>query len=111
MFVAPRDEIAQFLLTNTGQIEQRGPWIVEVVNERLAHIRVVLKEPFQAALFEDHPVMNAGGAALLGGALGMALNGLVIGLGPARERGEQVMADDAQVQFIKAAATLRLEVG
>ena len=63
---------------------------------------VVLDPLLQPLLFEDDAVVNAGNLALVAAGAGQHL--AMIGLGPPGQRGQQVVADGANVQLVHLAA-------
>src|SRR5262249_13788112 len=74
-----------------------------------AQIEIILEQPVQPRLLEDHAVVNTLGTPLTA-SLGVTKDRLMIGLRPARQRGEQVVPNDAQVKLVQAAALLWIEI-
>ena len=71
---------------------------IEVVDEALARIAVVLQPLIEALLLEDDAVVDAGDVAARGRFAGADLP--MIRLFAARERGEQIVADRADVELV-----------
>lgn len=100
-----RDKVTQLRSFIAGELGKRGPRLVEMVEQALAGRLVVEEAIFQPRLLEDHPVMNAGDAAAVG--IDPCQDFFVVGLGTAGERGEQVVADGADIEFVQLAAAGR----
>ena len=69
-----------------------------MVDQAFAAIAVVLKQPFEPVLLENDLFVPARPAVLSG----MALDRLVIDLRPAGKRGQDVVADGTDVEFVQA---------
>src|SRR5207253_1548109 len=81
--VRPLDEVAALRLAAGADVMELQCRLVEMVDQALAAVGVVLKQAFEPGLLEDDLLVSAGSSMMPG----MALDRLVIDLGPARERG------------------------
>ncbi len=67
-----------------------------MIDQALAQVAIILEHVIESALLPDLAVMMA--------------DGVVICFGTARQRGQQIVADMPQIEFVQAAAAGRMEV-
>ena len=102
MTKSPRSTSRQAARSSSVDVER-----VEVVDQRLARVAVVDEQPVEPLLLEDDPVVDA--RRPVAGSSGVrraiaASDGLVVGLGPAVERGQDVGQRVPDVQLVEVAA-------
>ena len=96
-FVGAVDEIAPLRRRAVGHCLQRRVVVVEQVHQAFARVVVVLQPPVQVGLLEDHALVDAGHLVVLLVLAGPHL--FMVRLGPAVERGQEVVLDAADVQL------------